>query len=103
LLPHPAVNEVAVVAVPAQQEAGEDEVMAFLVLNPGANFDPYEFWTFAEQQLPYFAVPRYLRVIDALPKTPSEKVRKVDLRAIGVDSETHDRGPIGRKTRREVR
>ena len=103
LLPHPAIKEVAVVGVPAQQEAGEDEVMAFIVLCDGASLDPQEFWQFAEQQLPYFAVPRYLRIIAELPKTPSEKIRKVDLRAIGVDAETHDHGPIGRKVRREVK
>lgn len=103
LLPHPAIKEVAVVAIPAQQEAGEDEVMAFVVLNNGAVLDPQDFWTFAAQQLPYFAVPRYLRIIDELPKTPSEKVRKIDLRKIGVDSKTHDHGPIGKKTRREVK
>ena len=27
-------------------------------------------------QLPDFAIPRYIQIIDALPKTPSEKVRK---------------------------
>jgi carnitine-CoA ligase len=77
--------------------------MAFIVLCDGASLDPQEFWQFAEQQLPYFAVPRYLRIIAELPKTPSEKIRKVDLRAIGVDAETHDHGPIGRKVRREVK
>lgn len=103
LLPHPAVKEIAVVAVPASQEAGEDEVMAFIVLEDGATLDPEEFWAFADQQLPYFAVPRFIRTIDSLPKTPSEKVRKVDLRAIGADAQSFDRGPIGKKVRREVK
>ncbi|MEQ8717990.1 MAG: AMP-binding protein [Acidimicrobiales bacterium] len=99
LLPHPAVHEVSVVAVPADQEAGEDEVMAFVVLSEGAELDPTEFWEYAETRLPYFAVPRYVRVIDELPKTPSEKVRKVELRNIGADDQTHDRGPTARGRR----
>ncbi len=94
LLQHPAVAECAVVAVPADQEAGEDEVMAIVVRAAGSELDPEEFWHFCDRRLPYFAVPRYLRYLDALPKTPSEKVQKGSLRAMGVDSTVHDRNLI---------
>lgn len=97
LLAHPDVAEVAVVAVPADQEAGEDEVLAVLVAEPGAEIDASGVWSFADKRLPYFAVPRYLRFITELPKTPSEKVRKVELRAAGVGTGTHDRGPAPRR------
>lgn len=103
LLAHPAVDEICVIAVPADQEAGEDEVMAVMVLVDGETLDPASFWEFAETRLPYFAVPRYLKVVDALPKTPSEKVRKIELREAGVDASTHDRGPVGRPARREAK
>lgn len=99
LLPHPAVAEVAVVAVPADQEAGEDEVMAVVVVEAGASLDAAELWAFADRQLPAFAVPRYLRFVAELPKTPSEKVRKVELRAAGT-ADAHDRGPAPRRERR---
>ena len=91
LLSHPEIAECAVVAVPAEQEAGEDEVMAFIVRAPGSGSSPNEFWQFFERRLPYFAVPRFLRFLDELPKTPSEKVQKANLRAMGVDSAAHDR------------
>lgn len=99
LVSHPALAEVAAIGVPADQEAGEDEVMVFLVPEPGAEISFEEIWAYADKQLPVFAVPRYLRVIDELPKTPSEKVRKMVLREQGVDDETHDRGPQPRRKR----
>ena len=49
---------------------------------------------------PAFAVPRYVRIIDELPKTPSEKVRKIELREHGVDADTADRGPQPRRRKR---
>ena len=91
LLQHAEIVECAVVAVPAEQEAGEDEVMAFIVRVPGSTISPEELWQFCDRRLPYFAVPRYLRFLHELPKTPSEKVQKASLRAIGVDSSVHDR------------
>ncbi|MXV91156.1 MAG: ATP-dependent acyl-CoA ligase [Acidimicrobiia bacterium] len=97
LLGHPAVAEVAVVAVPADQEAGEDEVLAVIVPEPGTEIAAADLWAFADRRLPYFAVPRYLRFVAELPKTPSEKVRKVELRATGVAVGTDDRGPAPRR------
>ncbi len=97
LLAHRDIAEVAVVAVPADQEAGEDEVLAVMVPEPGVELSAAEMWTYAERRLPYFAVPRYLRFIAELPKTPSEKVRKVELRAAGAGTDTHDRGPAPRR------
>ena len=102
LVSHPALAEVAAIGVPADQEAGEDEVMVFLVPEAGAEISAEDIWAYADKQLPAFAVPRYLRVIDELPKTPSEKVRKMVLREQGVDAETHDRGPQ-RRSRRSPR
>ncbi len=99
LVSHSALAEVAAIGVPADQEAGEDEVMVFLVPEPGVEISTEEIWAYADKQLPAFAVPRYLRVVDELPKTPSEKVRKMVLREQGVDGETHDRGPQLRRKR----
>jgi crotonobetaine/carnitine-CoA ligase len=43
------------------------------------------------ERMPYFMVPRYIRFVDALPKTPTERVRKVELRDAGVTVDTFDR------------
>jgi crotonobetaine/carnitine-CoA ligase len=79
---HPDVREVAVVAAPAAFEGGEDEVVAVVVLAPGADVKSVAQW--AGETMPKFLVPRYWRVLDALPKTPSEKIQKVALRKQGV-------------------
>ncbi|RBY83652.1 ATP-dependent acyl-CoA ligase [Geodermatophilus sp. TF02-6] len=89
LLGHDAVVECAVVAVAAESEAGEDEVMAYVVTD--RSVDPAELWAWCEGRIPAFATPRFLRFVDALPKTPSEKVQKAQLRAAGVTADTHDR------------
>jgi crotonobetaine/carnitine-CoA ligase len=91
VLSHPAVAECAVIAVPAESEAGEDEVMAYLVTR--GEVTPEEIWTWCEGRIPAFAVPRYLRFVDALPKTPSQRVQKAKLRAAGITPDTHDRTP----------
>lgn len=89
VLGHPGVVEAAVIGVPADVEAGEDEVLAAIVTDGAA--DPAEVLAWCEGKIPAFAIPRYLRVMDALPKTPSEKVRKAALREDGVTPDTYDR------------
>jgi len=75
---HTAIREAAAVAVPS--ELGEDDVLVCLVLETGASFDPAEIIRFCDKNMPYFMVPRYLEVMEALPKTSSEKIEKYRLR-----------------------
>ncbi len=92
VLAHPAVVECAVIAVPASTEAGEDEVMAYVVLGdevPAPSAD--ELWAHCDRRIPAFAVPRFLRFVAELPKTPSQRVQKAKLRALGVTDDAHDR------------
>jgi crotonobetaine/carnitine-CoA ligase len=96
---HPIVAEAAVVAVTADEEGGEDEIKACLVLVASAKLEPQVFWEWCDQRLPYFAVPRYLEVYDALPKTPTEKVMKQELRSRRPDAAIFDRGATGRIAR----
>jgi len=37
------------------------------------------------------AVPPYIRFVDTLPKTPTERVQKVRLREEGITADTFDR------------
>ncbi|MBI1376608.1 MAG: AMP-binding protein [Frankiales bacterium] len=89
ILGHEAVAECAVVAVAADVEAGEDEVMAVVV--PSGPVTAPELWSFCEGRIPAFAIPRYVRFVEALPRTPSEKIRKSVLREEGVTADTSDR------------
>jgi crotonobetaine/carnitine-CoA ligase len=96
---HEVVAEAAIVAVSADEAGGEDEIKACLVLVQGAELDAEAFWAWCDTRLPYFAVPRYLEVLIALPKTPTEKVIKSELRAPREDRDVVDRGPTGRVAR----
>ncbi|CAI10712.1 DitJ-like CoA ligase (AMP forming), possibly related to diterpenoid metabolism (plasmid) [Aromatoleum aromaticum EbN1] len=93
---HPAVAECAVVGVRADEAAGEDEVMACVVLNPGdeVSFDELSEW--CEARMPNFMVPRYIQILPDLPRTASEKVRKKELRERGVTATTWDRLQSGK-------
>lgn len=88
-----SIQEAAAVAVPS--EVGEDEVLVAVALLPGATFDVTAFLNFLTQRMPYFMVPRYVRVLDALPKTPTLKVQKHLLRAEGITPDTFDRIELG--------
>jgi crotonobetaine/carnitine-CoA ligase len=89
ILTHPDIVECAVIAVPASIEAGEDEVMAVVVSS--AQTDPEQVWEICAKRVPAFAVPRFIRMVDSLPRTPSEKVQKAELRRAGITQDTADR------------
>jgi len=100
LLDHPAVGEVAAVAVKAEQ-GGEDEVLACIVLEAGAEQpDPAALLDFCAPRMPYFAVPRFIDFIDEIPKTPSSKIQKNKLRERGLTNTTWDREAAGYKLKR---
>ena len=86
---HPGVLESAAVAVPS--EWGEDEVKIVVVPRPGRTVDAQELIEYLSPRLPRFMLPRYVEVVSELPKTPTEKVRKVELRAQGITAATWDR------------
>jgi len=98
---HPSIAEVAAIGVPADQEAGEDEVMVFIVPEEGFQISPDDIWEYSQKQLPDFAIPRYIHFLQELPKTPSEKIRKIELREMGVTTDTNDRGPQPKKSRKK--
>ena len=76
---HPAVHEAAAVAVPA--ELGEDDILAAVVLKPGAVADAQEIARWCREHLAPQKVPRYVLFVDALPHTPTHKVAKMVLKA----------------------
>jgi crotonobetaine/carnitine-CoA ligase len=87
---HPDVLESAVYGVRSDYE--EDEVMAAVVLRPGASVTAAALVEFVRPRLPSFAVPRYVDLVSALPRTPTERVQKNVLRETGVTALTWDAG-----------
>lgn len=99
VLSHPAVREVAAVAV--KSELSEDEVMVVVSLVDGMSLDPVELLSWLEPKLAYFMIPRYVRIIPDLPKTETQKIEKHVLRAIGLSQgDVWDREAAGVKVRR---
>jgi long-chain acyl-CoA synthetase len=76
---HPAVREAAVVGRP-DERLGE-EVVAFVSLREGASAEPGEVIGFCRERLAAYKYPREVLVIDDLPKGPSGKVLKTELRS----------------------
>ena len=86
---HPAVLEAAVVGVPS--ELSEEEVLACVVLKPGRRLGPADLIEHCTGRMADFAVPRYIRWMDELPRNASERVQKFQLRAEGLTPGTWDR------------
>jgi crotonobetaine/carnitine-CoA ligase len=55
---------------------------------------------FCTEQLPYFAVPRYVEVCGELPKNVVGRVLKHELRALGIRDSAWDREEVGYVVRR---
>jgi len=99
VLAHVDVRECAALGVPS--EFGEDEVMIVVAPAPGRTVDPVALTHFLMSRLAYFMIPRYVRTLPELPKTPSAKVMKVKLRGEGVTADTWDREKAGIQIRRD--
>jgi crotonobetaine/carnitine-CoA ligase len=95
---HPAVDEVIAVGIPVESE---EEVMAVIVPKAGHALDPRALIDWLTPRLPYFAVPRFVRIVDSIPKTETNKQRKFPFREAGVTPDTWDRVAAGIVLKRE--
>jgi crotonobetaine/carnitine-CoA ligase len=86
---HPQVLEAAVFGVPS--EMTEEDVMACVVVRPGSDLDAPALAAHAATVMARFMVPRYIRFMQALPKTPTDKVEKFRLVQAGLTADTWDR------------
>ncbi|MEU4317619.1 long-chain fatty acid--CoA ligase [Nocardia fluminea] len=78
LYTHPAVAEAAVIGIP-DERLGE-EVHAVVALKPDSVADPGDIIDFCRQRLAAYKYPRAIRIINELPKGPSGKILKQELR-----------------------
>lgn len=93
LLAYPDVLEAAAIGVTSPD--GDQDVMAVIALCEGANPDWPALVEFLVPRMPYYMIPRYFRLVDSLPKTPSQKVQKPRLREEGVTADSWDREAAG--------
>jgi crotonobetaine/carnitine-CoA ligase len=91
---HPGLQDVAVHAVAS--EISEDDVKVTAVRKPdAAALTEEELCRWIADRVPYFAIPRYIEFRDDLPRNPTGKVLKFELRTDGVTAATWDREAAG--------
>jgi fatty-acyl-CoA synthase len=78
LYEHPSVGEIAVVGLP--HERWIEAIAAVVVAREGTAVDEAELIAFAKSVLAPHKVPKAIHVVDELPKNPSGKLLKRDLR-----------------------
>jgi len=93
-----AVAEAVVVGIPS--EHGDEEILVAVIAKPDKSFDPRALAEYLVPLMPHYMVPRYIRTMQEFPRTATNKVKKVDIRADGVTEDTWDREAENMRLRR---
>ena len=88
ILKHPAIVEAAVYAVPS--EMTEDDIMASVKLVEGEDLSPKVIRDFLQDKIAGFAIPRYIRVVSDFPRTETFRIKKNELKNLGITPDTFD-------------
>ena len=93
LMSHGALADVAVHAVPSRLT--EDDLKVTATVKEGASVTEEELFRWCVDELPYFALPRYIEFRTELPRSPVGRVLKRELRDEGVTASTWDAEAAG--------
>ena len=85
---HPAVLESASISVPS--ELAEDDVKVCVVLKPGKKLIPEDLINYCKENMANYMVPRYVELLEEMPKTSNGKIEKQKLRNAGITLNTWD-------------
>ena len=88
VLAHDAVADVAAVGIRSPFDENEQEVKICVVRKQHVQLDAPALHVHCAARMPAFAVPRFIEFMTELPRTPTQKVRKQELRERGVTPET---------------
>ena len=90
------LDEVAeVAAVGVASEHSEQDILTAIVFKDNNKPEMRDLVERLIPLMPYYMVPRYFRVMNELPKTPTNKVKKVEIRHQGVTPDVWDREAEG--------
>jgi crotonobetaine/carnitine-CoA ligase len=101
ILEHPGIIQVAITAVPSP--LGEDDIRASVVTAADVTLEPDELFEFLRDQLPYFAIPRYVDIRESLPVNAMGRVMKDLLREEGLPESAWDLEALGFMVPRDER
>lgn len=89
---HPYIVESAAFGIPS--EFTEEDIMVVAVREAESTIKPADLVAHFAELAPRHMIPRYIEITDTpLPRTPTEKIARSELRQRGVTSMTFDRGP----------
>jgi carnitine-CoA ligase len=74
---HPSVLECAALGVPS--EMGEEDVLLCVVPRDGEAIEPAALYEYCRERLAAFMLPRYVQLMDSLPKTATQRTQKYKL------------------------
>ena len=75
-------------------DVGEDEIMISVAMKPGKSIKPEDIIKFCDGKMADFMIPKYIRIVDKLPKSEVHRVLKRELKAIGITKDTYVRGEV---------
>ena len=74
-------------AVGIKTPEGEEEILIVLVLREGETLTPQELYEWCKGRMAKFMIPKYMKIVDEIPKTPTGRAQKYKLRE-SIDSES---------------
>jgi crotonobetaine/carnitine-CoA ligase len=91
---HPAVDECCAVGIPSP--LGDDDVKLVIAPKAEQSVEPAELRTWCEGRMAKFMLPRYIDVVDALPRNAAGKLQKEELRVRSASTWDAEAQAVGR-------
>ena len=89
---HPAIADVQVIGIPDERYG--EELMAWVVLKPGAELDLEGLRAFCDGRIARYKVPRHLKLVDEFPMTITGKVQKFRMREAAIEELGLAKAPV---------
>jgi crotonobetaine/carnitine-CoA ligase len=92
IVAHPEVAECAVVPYPADD--GEDHIRAIVIASPGSALEAPALHEWLTGRMPKFMLPRYIEIVDRIPRTGTGKFEKHKIIEQGLGPGAWDAGKV---------